>query len=73
LDRRVEAVAPIEDPRLKIQLQKLMDLYLRDSRAWQMQSDGQYCQRQPEGEELQVQATLMKRWHGRLTPANRDT
>jgi polyphosphate kinase len=73
LDRRVEAVAPIEDPRLKIQLQKLMDLYLRDSRAWQMQSDGQYCQRQPEGEELQVQATLMKRWHGRLTPPNRDT
>jgi polyphosphate kinase len=73
LDRRVEAVAPVEDPRLKIQLQKLMDLYLRDSRAWHMLSDGHYCQRLAEGEELLVQNTMMKRWRGGLTPPNSDT
>ena len=73
LDRRVEAVAPIEDPRLKVQLQKLMDLYLRDSRAWHMQSDGHYCQQLPEGEELLVQSRMMRLWRGGLKPTNSDT
>jgi polyphosphate kinase len=52
LDRRVEAVVPIEDPALTIQLRELLDLYLADNRhAWDLQPDGQYIQRRPaEGE-----------------------
>jgi polyphosphate kinase len=52
LDRRVEAVVPIEDPALTLQLQELLDLYLADNRhAWDLQPDGQYIQRRPaEGE-----------------------
>jgi polyphosphate kinase len=72
LDRRVEAVAPIEDPALKIQLQNLMEIYLRDTRAWHMHSDGQYSQPQPEGEEMLAQQLMMKRWCGGLMPINGD-
>jgi polyphosphate kinase len=52
LDRRVEAVVPIEDPALTLQLQELLNLYLADNRhAWDLQPDGQYIQRRPvEGE-----------------------
>ncbi|MFM8605466.1 MAG: polyphosphate kinase 1 [Cyanobium sp.] len=66
LDRRVEAVAPIEDPSLKRQLDGLLQLYLDDTSAWLMQSDGQFTQRQPEGERSTVQSTLMARWRGGL-------
>jgi polyphosphate kinase len=66
LDRRVEAVAPVEDPALKRQLDGLMQLYLNDTSAWLMQSDGQFIQRQPEGERTTVQNTLMARWRGGL-------
>ncbi|HEY9824565.1 MAG TPA: polyphosphate kinase 1, partial [Stenomitos sp.] len=52
LDRRVEAVVPVEDPALTMQLKELLDLYLADNRhAWDLQPDGQYIQRRPaEGE-----------------------
>ena len=70
LDRRVEAVAPVEDPKLKAQLEQLMELYLRDTRAWHMHCDGQYSQRLPEGEEALVQATMMRRWRGGLRALN---
>ena len=66
LDRRVEAMVPIEDPALQQQLEQLLELYLRDTSAWHMQSDGQFTQRQPEGEQQLVQATLMQRWRGSL-------
>lgn len=66
LDRRVEAVAPIEDPALRRQLESLMQLYLDDTSAWLMQSDGHFIQRQPESERRTVQNTLMKRWRGGL-------
>jgi polyphosphate kinase len=66
LDRRVEAVAPIEDPRLREQLEALIDLYLGDSGAWHMHSDGHFSQRQPEGEAHRIQPTLMERWRGGL-------
>ena len=69
LDRRVEAVAPIEDPRLRQQLEELIELYLADTSAWVMQSDGTFSQRQPEAEQRLVQATLMERWRGGLIPA----
>lgn len=48
LERRVEAVVPIEDPALLIQMQEILDLYLADNRhAWDLQPDGQYIQRRP--------------------------
>ena len=49
LDRRVEAVAPIEDPHLKTQFEALLDLYLSDTGAWHMHSDGHFAQRQHSG------------------------
>jgi polyphosphate kinase len=52
LDRRVEAVTPIEDPELVQQLKDLLDLMLADNRqAWELQPDGQYVQRQPAADE----------------------
>ena len=46
LERRVEAVVPIEDPALGIQMKEILDLYLSDNRnAWDLQPDGQYIQR----------------------------
>lgn len=69
LDRRVEALVPIDDPSLRQQLQQLLELYLQDTSAWQMHSDGHFSQRQPEGEPQLVQASLMQRWRGRLRSA----
>jgi polyphosphate kinase len=69
LNRRVEAVAPIEDPMLRGHLEQLLDLYLNDSRAWHMDADGQFHQRQPEGPECLAQNELMQRWRGGLMPS----
>ena len=66
LDRRVEAVAPIEDEPLRLQLEQLLELYLHDTSAWHMHSDGHFSQQQPEGEDQLVQAALMHRWRGGL-------
>ena len=63
LDRRVEAITPIEDPSLKKQLEKLLDIYLNDNcNAWEMQSDGRFIQRQRDGEELSSQEQLKELW-----------
>ncbi|MGB5974428.1 MAG: polyphosphate kinase 1, partial [Nodosilinea sp.] len=62
LDRRVEAVVPIEDPRLIDELQTILDISLADNRqAWDMASDGTFTQRRPlEGEaERGTHAMLM--------------
>jgi polyphosphate kinase len=68
LDRRVEAVAPIDDAGLRQQLESLLDLYLQDTSAWHMESDGQFHQLTPEGETRVSQALLMERWRGGLQP-----
>ncbi|MEO1145521.1 MAG: polyphosphate kinase 1 [Cyanobacteria bacterium J06638_22] len=52
LDRRVEAVTPIEDPRLLAQLKDLLDIFLHDNRqAWEMNPDGTFTQRRPKEDE----------------------
>ena len=64
LDYRVEAIAPIEDPRAKEELQAILDLQLADNcKAWDMGPDGTYVQRRPaEGEEPRnSQEQLMQR------------
>jgi len=70
LDRRVEAVAPVEEPHLRQQLEQLMDLYLHDTSAWHMASDGQFQQQHLDGEELLTQHELMARWRGGLIAAS---
>lgn len=63
LDRRVEAVIPIEDPGLAKDLQEILGIMMGDNRyAWDLQSDGSYVQRQP-GENrpaVSSQAILME-------------
>jgi polyphosphate kinase len=66
LDRRVEAVAPVDDPDLQAQLKALMHLYLEDSGAWHMQPDGNFIQLQPEGDSRLAQSELMQEWRGGL-------
>ena len=66
LDRRVEAVAPVEDPKLRHQLEQAIDLYLNDTGAWHMDNQGNFSQRQLEGEQNLVQREMMRRWRGGL-------
>jgi polyphosphate kinase len=48
LDRRVEVAVPIEDPRHRAEIRRLLELMLADNRqAWEMQPDGSYVQRHP--------------------------
>jgi polyphosphate kinase len=47
-DRRVEAVAPVEDPAMHQRLRALLLTYLDDNRqAWELGADGSWSQRQP--------------------------
>ena len=61
LDRRVEAVTPVEDPALREQLRFVLDLALADNRrAWEMHVDGSYTQRTPGTDRVvDTQAVLM--------------
>ncbi|MBE9154839.1 polyphosphate kinase 1 [Cyanobium sp. LEGE 06113] len=71
LDRRVEAVAPIEDPALRHQLEAVLDLYLNDAGGWHMRGDGSFEQLPSDGDGQRAQATLMERWRGGLSPARK--
>ena len=47
LDRRVEAVTPIEDNKIKKEIKHLLDSYLEPNKdSWNMQSDGSYTKNQ---------------------------
>lgn len=62
LDRRVEAVVPVEDASIQGELKDILKIYLGDNRqAWDMQSDGTYRRRKArKGEPLvSSQKTLM--------------
>lgn len=65
LDRRVEAVVPIEDPHLIEKLQTILTLCLEDNRqAWDLNAEGEYIQRRPADQEPErgTQALLMERF-----------
>jgi polyphosphate kinase len=48
LDRRVEAVVPVSDPKTRAQLKEILDISLQDNRqAWDLRADGSYQQRRP--------------------------
>lgn len=64
LDRRVEAVTPIDDPDIAAELKQFLDLFLADNRqAWDLQPDGSYIQRHPTDDdpERSAQTILMHR------------
>lgn len=64
LDRRVEAVTPIEDPEIAQELKDILDIFLTDNRqAWELQPDGSYVQRRPKKTEPErsAQKILMER------------
>ena len=43
LDRRIEAITPIEDEELKFQLYELLQTYIKDDYfSWIMKEDGSY-------------------------------
>jgi polyphosphate kinase len=63
LDRRVEAVVPIEDPGNLKDLQEILGVMLADNcQAWDLGPDGQYIQRQPtdNSKEQSAQEILME-------------
>jgi polyphosphate kinase len=64
LDYRVEAITPVEEPRLQEELKAILDVQLADNvKAWDMRADGSYIQRTPvDGEEPRnSQELLMQR------------
>lgn len=74
LERRVEMVTPVDAPALQAQLREILDLQLGDRRgAWDMQPDGSYLQRQPQGrkERHSAQEQLIELNRKRLAEARR--
>lgn len=69
-DRRVEAVAPIEDKSLHLRLKGLLDTCLSDNRqAWDLEPDGSYIQRVPLGEtERAIHRILLSNGWGLPSP-----
>jgi len=48
LDRRVEALAPVRDPRVRREIEEILRVYEADNAtAWDMQPDGSYRRREP--------------------------
>ena len=74
LDRRVEAVVPIEEQNLHARLLRLVDVYLHDNcSAWDMRSDGSFQRRIPEEESRVAQVTLMEHWRSGLNDSDDAT
>ena len=71
LEKRVEVLCPIEDPRLQTELRFILDTELSDQRgAWDMQPDGSYVQRTGTGAK-HSQVQLIERTDRRLKEATR--
>jgi len=63
LDRRIEAVVPVEDPAHRMGIRDLLNLMWQDNRqAWELAADGRYTQRRPaEGDaEMATHRMLME-------------
>jgi len=64
LDRRIEAIAPIEDIKLKKQLHELLNIYLNDSYfAWEMDAKGNYFKKESTLNQNKSQFELIEDWH----------
>jgi polyphosphate kinase len=59
LESRVEVLAPVEEGALRQELRMTLDAQLGDQRgAWEMQPDGSYIQRNPQGSNRSAQQLL---------------
>jgi polyphosphate kinase len=66
-DRRVEAVAPIEDRALFPRLWSLLQTYLRDNRqAWDLAENGMWTQRRPDGPARSSHEILLRESWGQV-------
>jgi len=64
LDRRIEAVTPIEDNKLKKRLHNLLLTYLNDtSCSWEMDENGNYLKKGSKNMRKDSQFDLIKSWH----------
>ena len=62
LDRRVEAVLPVEGPALQAELATVLEVLLADNRRrWVMDRNGEYEQVQPDDSVIDAQAVLAER------------
>jgi polyphosphate kinase len=66
LDSRVELVAPVEDAALKAELLDVLERCLADNaNSWELDSDGAWSRRQPDGEVRSAQEELIARHSAR--------
>src|SRR5437660_5533596 len=71
-DRRVEAVAPVEDSTLHVRLRSLLRTCLEDNRlAWELTADGSWRQRTPNGVTHATHDILLRESWGLPTPDHR--
>lgn len=62
LDNRVEILAPVEEPSLVTQVREVVERCLADNtRAWELEADGTWRRRTPDGERHSAQEELMER------------
>lgn len=62
LDRRIEVMTPVRDPRLIAQLRELLETYLLDTvNAWDLKEDGNYTRRTaPKDKAFSAQLSFLK-------------
>ena len=62
LDRRIEAVTPIEDVKLKSKLYDLLQTYMKDNYyAWEMNKDGAYIKKDKSSKIFRSQTDLVRK------------
>ena len=62
LDRRIEAIAPIEDYKLKSKLYSLLQTYIKDDYfSWIMKEDGSYSKYELDTSDNRSQIDLIKK------------
>jgi len=72
-DRRVEAVAPVDNPFLHERIRSLLNVYLEDNRqAWDLDAAGRWHQRQPDGVVRASHERLVKNSWGRGAAVSRE-
>lgn len=72
LEKRVEVLAPVTEPRLQNELRLILDTQLHDQRGgWDMQPDGSYVRRQGAAAAKHSQQHFIEHNEKRLTQASR--
>jgi polyphosphate kinase len=70
LYNRVELVTPVRDPKLVAELGDVLDRSFADNtNAWDLDSEGRWTRRHPDGEPRNVQRELLERHAARAASA----